>query len=194
MHLNYRPAINDDYGAAGSWCWIKKSNRSLFWRMFEFYIPLWIAIIYNSYAYYKVIKWLKLTMQDNMDNRIIKRFMAYPMILFFCWFFASYNRIHTLFYKESMVLNVLHRLFGSLQGLLNAIIYGMNQNVRREVKRFMRNHWLFKNCVKKNNNQEALIDESISPFERRYSSSQDLKIVRMSTGEVELKMKQLNSG
>ena len=71
----------------------------------------------------------------------------------------------------------------------------MNQNVRREMKKYMRDHCLFKYCVKaSSSDQEALIDENFSPFERRYSSGQDLRILRMSTGEIELKMKQLNAG
>jgi len=186
------PLLTDDFGQSGSWCWIKRSNVSLFWRFFEFYIPLWWAIVYNAYTYYKVIQFLKQEMQENVDDRLIKRFMLYPLILVFCWMFATINRINTLFFKESLTLNILHRLFGSLQGILNAIIYGMNQNVRREIKIYMRQHWLFKRCIKSNPNEE--LDNGVdSPFGVQSHNERLLKLARMSSADIELQLKKLNS-
>jgi len=192
------PIFSGDYGPAGSWCWIKNSNRSLAWRFFEFYIPLWIAIIFNSYSYYKVIKFIQQEMHDNLDDRLTRRFMLYPLILVICWLPATINRINTLFFKASMFLNILHRLFGSLQGILNAIIYGMNSNVRSEIKGYMRSHWFFKRFFKKSGPYEQQLAERGSDYQLNddykmsTNNEQLLRLARLSS-DVELQLKQLDS-
>jgi hypothetical protein len=189
------PLFTGDYGARGSWCWIIKSDRSLFLRFFEFYVPLWLAILYNAITYYQVIKFLKEEMHEGLDHRLMRRFLMYPLILVFCWSWATVNRIRSLFYKESLVLNILHRLFGSLQGLLNAIIYGMNQNVRYALRCYLRQHWLFKKCYKEDPIDEGKEENDADSPLRKTSTNQIrlLRLARTSSEEIELQMKQLHS-
>ena len=59
----------------------------------------------------------------------------YPLILIFCWFWATINRIHGIFESKSPFwLQALHIFFGNLQGLLNAFVYGFTDKVKSILK------------------------------------------------------------
>jgi hypothetical protein len=111
-------------------------------KILQFYIPLWAAIGYNTYCYVTVYRAMKtlisglssLSDSDAMGNiKNIKRLMYYPMILVICWFFGTLNRLQAILSPDDPViwLTVLHILLGSLQGLFNAVVYGISGPVKR---------------------------------------------------------------
>ena len=52
--LTIIPGAMDMYGGAGAWCWIKPGHVE--WRFLQFYIPLWLAVSFNTYVYVVVIR------------------------------------------------------------------------------------------------------------------------------------------
>lgn len=107
-----------------------ESYSSAFLGLLEFYIPLWIAIFYNHNAYKSIVKHLSDSMSESTEKKIAERLSIYPKILVICWFFPTINRIWSIFFGPSALLNILHAFFGSWQGFLNAIAYGMTDSVK----------------------------------------------------------------
>jgi len=53
--LTILPLTTGSYGDAGGWCWIKSQRDiDVAWRFIQFYIPLWLSIIYSLVVYVKV--------------------------------------------------------------------------------------------------------------------------------------------
>ncbi len=58
--LKIRPFIKNDYGVASTFnCWIKyyteeSKLRIVILRLVEYYIPLWLAVMYNLFTCFKV--------------------------------------------------------------------------------------------------------------------------------------------
>ena len=136
------PLTTTSYGNTGAWCWIQAAGHrdaGTWWRLFIFYLPLWIAITFNAYTYFITIRAMNqlFKSQDEMEipakyKKLIQRLSLYPLILVGCWFFGTVNRIQNSIAPESPVyaLFFLQVCGRSLQGFLNAIAYGLNPNVR----------------------------------------------------------------
>jgi len=122
-------------------CWIIFDARHRwkgFWlRMILFYVPLWLVVAFNAYVYFKLIKFLK-TINAKVNRR---RISLYPLILVICWFFPSLHVLSNAFGRDNEFMNALHNLSESMQGILNAIIYGMNTDVNRQWKYFFKKHY-----------------------------------------------------
>jgi len=131
--LSIIPFITKQYGRAGLYCWIKNDEivKDNAMRFVQFYIPLWIAIGFNIYAYIKVVRFIKKYISTTLEIRFIHRLKYYPIVLVICWTFATVNRIYNIFGKEILALTFLHVTLGGLQGLLNAFIYGTNDQVKQ---------------------------------------------------------------
>ena len=103
------------------------------------YIELWIAFFFNSIIIYKVIRALKLVGVTGDSNWVIKlRF--YPLLLIICWICGTvlqiYSLVHPDFIEKKMEwLLFLSLFFISLQGIFNAIIYGLNATVQKIMKK-----------------------------------------------------------
>jgi hypothetical protein len=110
-------------------------------RFIQFYIPLWFAIIYNFKIYLQVIAFLKTYCERDTNHFLIRRLRLYPLILVICWSWATINRLYNFVGKEVFILNFLHIFFGSLQGFLNACVYGLTKSVRLTVKEFIWEKW-----------------------------------------------------
>ena len=63
---------------------------------------------------------------------LIRRLQFYPLILVVCWFWGTVNRLQNAFSPDNAVywLYFLQGTFRSLQGLLNAVAYGTQPQVR----------------------------------------------------------------
>ena len=62
--------------AEASSCWLKfhydESTKGTILRIGEYYLILWTAIIFNIFAIYKVIDYLKRNYESNKETRFIK--------------------------------------------------------------------------------------------------------------------------
>ena len=58
----------------------------------------------------------------------MKRLRYFPLSLIVAWFFGTVNRFYLFANPDdpSLVLTILHNMFGFALGFFNAIIYGMN--------------------------------------------------------------------
>ncbi|ORX86757.1 hypothetical protein BCR32DRAFT_289821 [Anaeromyces robustus] len=106
------------------WCWVNAEYG--IYGIYFFYIPIWIAFLFNAYIYITFdIKKKKHDMSDILDKYpIIKRTRYFLFSLFIIWMFGSLNRIHDLIYDESFyVLQLFHTTFIPLQGFINSVTY-----------------------------------------------------------------------
>lgn len=122
------------YSYTGCWCWILIDPLEKFWgnflRLIQFEIFLWFALIYNFYWYIRCIRFLKKLYRKEVNKRLLFRLVSYPMVLVFCWIWMTINRVYNLFGENSTTLNVIQILFVSFEGLFNAVIYGLNKDVK----------------------------------------------------------------
>ncbi|GMH73443.1 hypothetical protein TL16_g06194 [Triparma laevis f. inornata] len=145
----FLPLITDSYGNSGAWCWITtpsdddESDKEIMesagniWRLTLFYLPLWLAIIFNSTVYVIVTKTLsRVASTQASDQRpkylkMIRRLRLYPLILVFCWLGATINRIQNVLDPSApqYYLYLYQVATRSLQGTLNALVYGFNNHV-----------------------------------------------------------------
>ncbi len=117
--VSFIPALTDDYGPSGIYCWIhaydNNKARNLVYRLLMFYIPLWIAIIFNFYCYIRVLLFLRsVVSHDSPEIKIVKKLMLYPLILVFCWVWGSFNRIYVFYHTEILWMAACHVFFGGL--------------------------------------------------------------------------------
>lgn len=133
--LTILPATTDSYGEAGGWCWIiDDSAVDIMWRFIQFYVPLWIIMIYCGYVYYKVAE--KFKESEGADAAPIRRLKMYPLVLVICYFWATINRVFQAVSGGQTVffLSVLQIAFSSPIGFINALIYGYTRQVRTQLK------------------------------------------------------------
>ena len=91
------PIIDNSYGKAGTWCWIRNDKAGQALRLVAFYIPLWLTAAFNGVLYYFVGKTLRRTKalltaagikSNNSSTRaiqMVQRLGWYPIILVGVW-------------------------------------------------------------------------------------------------------------
>ena len=97
-----------------------------------------MAICFNLYVYYLIYSGLAPIFRAAHDDtakgmlRMIERLKYYPLILIVCWIFATINRIYDSVHPNNPILALilLQTIFQSLQGILNALVYGLTPSVR----------------------------------------------------------------
>jgi len=136
--LTILPLFTSSYGPSGGWCWIINSTVvSNAWRFICWYIYLWAAECYCCYVYYRV--WLHVRAAHGANNPIASKLKSYPLALVICYFWATVNRLYQLFSggSELMSLSVLHIVFASSAGLINAVVYGCTDEVLSGMRRYI---------------------------------------------------------
>uniref|UniRef100_A0A7S2V1W1 G-protein coupled receptors family 2 profile 2 domain-containing protein n=1 Tax=Fibrocapsa japonica TaxID=94617 RepID=A0A7S2V1W1_9STRA len=131
------------YGQTTGWCWITITSVVDFdpgtaLRFFCFYVPLWLAVIFNAFAYYSVTRsvrgMLAAQTEETSDRllRLVRRLRWYPFIMIIAYFWATINRIYNSINPGQPVfwLIFLQAAFRSAQGLMNSMAYGYNPTVR----------------------------------------------------------------
>ncbi|OMJ71221.1 hypothetical protein SteCoe_30639 [Stentor coeruleus] len=95
-------------------------------RFGTIFVPDWLLLIYNMFAYFKVqnkIKTLPLTIGKSLA---IKRLFVFSMISFLCALPLSIIRIMQIFYQKSCLiayLGIITFSANSLRGFINALAY-----------------------------------------------------------------------
>lgn len=148
------PQAGGVYGDAGFWCWISDKeitgakaehlNGHVF-RLICFYVPLWLAIIWNAFAFISVVREIRMAMhlasytsnetdkEATQQLKTLQRLGFYPLILIGAYLFGTINRLYQFAPNtgSNFVLFALHVTTSSLKGFFNAIAYGFNQPVRK---------------------------------------------------------------
>ena len=133
------PFTTSSYGKAEGWCWLKLDDYEIIWRIVAFYAIVFCVILFNSFMYYKVIQELKIdigylraTPHDISEKKTIhNRFSYYPLIIIICYTPALIKRlIEASTHKNYFPLDLVSAFFMSIVGLLNAISYGITDNIK----------------------------------------------------------------
>ena len=156
--------MTNDYGAVGYRCWITLANnatRGKVLRLVLWYVPLWIVVVFNSIAYFKVIGFMKQFPVGKHESRIIRRLRAYPLILVLCWVCATIHSIYILFKCESElnVFDMISAGLADLTGFFNAIAYGLNAHIQTIIKRKCPCCRIFLSCWWCRSNEKNVIEE-----------------------------------
>lgn len=120
----------DMYTDSRYYCWIGSVNDpiNILEQLFEFYLPLFITLVFNLYVTLKV--WL-FERQHRGDSGsqlgYLGRLYIYPIILIVCWSPKLITRALLFEDIELFWLDSIDVIFGGLLGLANAIAYGTNK-------------------------------------------------------------------
>jgi hypothetical protein len=59
------------YGKDVGFCWMQANFHGQIWKLFQFYLPLWIVIAFNVYSYvtvYRIVKTIMRLLESSSDN------------------------------------------------------------------------------------------------------------------------------
>lgn len=133
------PIITNTYGTVAGWCWIVQTNdldTGFFERYFLFFIPLWLTVIFIILLYVKVLKVLRANYNDESTVKSLnKKLTYYPVILIVCFLPYTIKALLELnevkFAEDYQVeFTIVAGAFRSLNGFLNALVYGNTKKVR----------------------------------------------------------------
>ena len=148
--MSLLPLSTDSYGHSSTgFCWVTEheGNRdtSLAWQMLQFYLPLWLVVIFASYCYYRVYQAMKhlfnsvesieeAERRERMRN--ISRLRFFPLVIVVAWFFGTINRFYLFSHYDdpNLTLTILHNVLGNLIGLMNSMVYGLNDQVKATLR------------------------------------------------------------
>ncbi|XP_066267695.1 cyclic AMP receptor-like protein A [Branchiostoma lanceolatum] len=191
--LSCLPFIGNHYGPAGAWCWIP--NQYTHWRFGIWYGPLFcllglMVVVYTCITVTlnrKVKRWEGTYDPDVERNKDllkedIKPLRAYPFIYLALSIFPLVHRIQNAISPDNTVfaLVVLHALTSPLQGMVNAIVYGLD---RETIVRLTPTS--IKLAIQSHFNQPTLISEYPSAPVNSQDASADLSPVVDPEGDLQ---------
>jgi cAMP receptor-like G-protein coupled receptor len=139
--LTIVPGAMGAFGPAGESCWITDDYAYMRWVCF--YVPLWAVFAFNAAVYVRVLSLLRATAARATPGdaavesirAISKRLNVYPFILLAVWTFPSINQVVESAGKRQVFgLFLVASASAGLQGLLNALAYGLSGGVRDAVR------------------------------------------------------------
>lgn len=130
--------IFDEYGLIGGNCWILDDGIGKFFRFGFFFIPAWVVIIVISVLYTKIAREIYRSASFNSELReikqkLIKKLMFYALVMIVCFTPMTLYRV-LQFYDEPLWFYCFSLAFYNLRGLINAVVYGLNENVRNKMR------------------------------------------------------------
>lgn len=115
-------------------CWITDKYNSLF-RYIGFYGHLWLVFIINC-VNLCIILW-RLRDLDEIPKKIVKKLIWFPLIMLVFWVEPSYRRIANS-KDDDFPLALMQYIFMPMQGVSNAIVYGLvNPKVKEKLRYFL---------------------------------------------------------
>ena len=135
------PLISNDYVYIGAWCGINYRNeRGVIYRYALFYFWVWLVIVLELYAYFRVIFKIKaeLTINNSFlhEGRVlVNRLRWYPVILVVCYAPLTIMRIvQTINSHPPVWFLFFSTALSNLLGFFNALVYGLNESVKIEIR------------------------------------------------------------
>jgi len=142
------PFFGQTYGDAGAWCWVDNSSVGQVWRYVSFYVPVWLCMVAMTYMYYRIISNVRSLISEAHENNagaaheerlhaVVRRLVAYPVIMFVAYLFATINRIQNSAEptNPSLFLYGTATFFLNINGLANAVVYGFNDSLQKDLRR-----------------------------------------------------------
>lgn len=129
------------FGDAYTWCWIKHDDSAI--RFTMFFVPSFLIIIVNSALFIRISIFLHQqspaemagTVEGVRIQRIQRSMLFFVLILILSWIAPVVNRSYEFMTggPSPFVLYYFQALAEPLQGFLNSIVYGYNDEFRRHI-------------------------------------------------------------
>lgn len=146
------------FGPGSNYCWINSIDNSIGAIIYGnvIYLLVWILIITNVTITIIVIRHLNKLYNNEEEKELISRYIykliKYPIIQVICLIPATINRIIYVFLKETFFpIQVISMCFLASQGLLYAIAYGYNTQVREILRKSLKKTFKCCTCLRKKN-------------------------------------------
>jgi len=108
------------------WCWISGDYQLM--RFFFYYLWLFCA----SFLFIGLFCWILIDVKGyGLSRFLIVKFGLYMATLLITNLFSIINRIHTIFFSPSEILNALQVSTTSLQGILMALVFYFIRKIDR---------------------------------------------------------------
>ena len=152
LSFNWIPFIDNTYGRAGAWCWIRNQNYEENCTVHKFgeilqlalwYIPVYVLLAVLLIAYLVIVfsvvrQKFSQSKKDNVETKKLHKevwpLLFQPIGLFILNIFPLTNRIYgTISDDPIYTLWILHAVFSPLQGGLIALIYIMDRATLRRL-------------------------------------------------------------
>lgn len=156
------PIITQSYGTVAGWCWIQftgKIGENFYERVFLFVIPVFIAIVANSFLYILISRDLVGANSDEekiaANKSLSKKLKYYPCILAICYLPYTIKQAveltsvsqHSYEFSFTLIAGAIR----CMHGLLNTFVYGFSNKVKKKLLN------LQQRCCNKNYTSEDLI-------------------------------------
>lgn len=161
----YVPIYLQDYGPIGAYCGTEFNNRhlnndSIIFFSLSFGLR-WLVIMFQLIVSFKVSRKLKVQFSEENQN-IVKKIEYYPIILMTIYIPLTICRMLQLITSVSSILIVASQIIIACEGVLNFIVYGVNNEVKSLLKKFFNRRngdlGLFKDELVFSSNQSTLND------------------------------------
>ena len=132
----------DDYGPSWIFCWLNPKKDGYLWKtILLLYLPFFVSFTLNMIWFVKSYRYLKKYIVEKVSFEFW-RLLMYPLISFTCnigGFVYVLERIYDYPKSQDEIqfiyyLRYYHLITRQLQGLLTAIAYGLNYQVRLVLK------------------------------------------------------------
>jgi len=155
-------AVKKLYGPSEMYCWIAGDHKYEFLaKSLLVYLPLLVSGILTGFWCYKMRKWVKFLLRRTMSQDFIK-LLYFPLIMFLCNSgVVAHGFVKEFFGGNGNLLGLLI-VMRQAQGLLNGLVYILNNQVRKAVRR----KW-----KRKINRERSNSDGQDLPFIYNFSSS-----------------------
>ena len=136
-----------NYKMTYGFCWIYSDNnsgaswtREIIYRAITYYFPLILIQIYIFYLYFMIKRHFYInsglsTFHDDLKRKIVLKMRLYPIILFLCQIPCAVLRILTIWYHPAWYFAAIAGAGLSINGMANAMVYGVTQDVRNKLKK-----------------------------------------------------------
>jgi len=141
---------NRSYSMTIGWCWIYERSPSdsevylqVFYKLITYYIPLLVIEIYIVSQYFLIKRYFVtnssiLTSQEDLKRKVVEKMRLYPIVLFCCQMPCAIIRILLFSYMPSWEFVSIAGFGLSINGLANAVVYGITQDVRSKLLKFFK--------------------------------------------------------
>ena len=153
--FNWIPFVDNKYGLAGPWCWIKRtdsdcgvSTAGLVLRFILWYIPVYLVLFAIIIMYFVVYASIRKRRQyfgafdpkKEQETKRMKKEIApliwYPFLFLLLQIPPTFNRVAELTTDQPIVeLWFFHALFSPLQGGLICVAYALDPETRARLSR-----------------------------------------------------------
>jgi len=142
--------ITHEIGPADYWCWIIGTTLGQDLRLFTFFGPLWVSIVYVLLCYVGVIVLFVKTrravpaqfeQQTSKEKKRVVRLMMYPLVFLLGWIFPTIARVVEFMSGKTEYWLLVCGLFSvALRGFCHAVICAKNLKFDKMITRCKAKH------------------------------------------------------